>query len=399
MSANSPPAGWDQLAHECWIQGNNQKAIELTLQAINRYGSPKPLPLIKQLSYYIFLSGDPRAAAAFLNEGKKHYPDDVELLKNLSVCLSRSQQINEAIQVAQDLLKVTPNDPLVLDTLASCCSKTGDYEKASEYGSRSLQIKHEQSLKKEISWKPPSSRPSDWLSSQRSGRQSKNVIAFSLWGQQPTYLRGALDNMLAAHIYEGWTLRFYVDDSVPEDLIEALKSLGAEVFVEPADQSKRNKLTWRFKVANDPTVCRFLIRDVDSVLSLREKEAVDAWMASDKWFHVMRDWWTHTDLILAGMWGGMAGVLPDLADLLKKYKSPAMETDNIDQWFLRDEVWPLIYAHTLVHDRCFTHLDHKPWPGKTPEGNVHVGQDEFAARRVEQEKRLGKWMEKIQSLR
>lgn len=395
MSTHLLPAGWDQLAHDCWTEGQSQNAIELTLQAINRSGLLKPLPLIKQLSYYVFLSGDPRAAAAFLKEGRKHYPDDVELLKNLSVCLSRSQQNEEAIEVAQRILKMTPNDPLIHDTLASSFSKAGNYVKASEHGSASLQIKHDQSLKKPVLWIPPACRPSQWLSD----RNVNNVIAFSLWGQQLTYLRGALDNMLAAHIYEGWTLRFYVDDSVPKDLVQALQSCGAEIMAEEANQSKRSKLAWRFKVANDPSVGRFLIRDVDSVISLREKEAVEAWIASDKWFHVMRDWWTHTDLMLAGMWGGVAGVLPDLTDMLKKYKSPALETDNIDQWFLRDEVWGLIHAHALMHDRCFKHPDNKPWPGKTPEGNIHVGQDVYAAHRVEQEKRLGAWLEKIESLR
>lgn len=330
----------------------------------------------------------------FLKEGRKHYPDDVELLKNLSVCLSRSQQNEEAIEVARHILKMTPNDPLIHDTLASSFSKAGNYVKASEHGSTSLKIKHDQSLKKTVLWTPPAYRTNQWLSD----RNVNNVIAFSLWGRQHTYLRGALDNMLAAHIYDGWKLRFYVDDSVPSDLIEALKSLGAEIYIESPNQDKRNKLAWRFKVANDPSVGRFLIRDVDSIIGLREKEAVDEWIASDKWFHIMRDWWTHTDLILAGMWGGVAGILPNLTSMLTQYRSPAMETDNIDQWFLRDEVWKLIYDQALIHDRCFKHLDCKPWPEKTPEGDFHVGQDEFAARRVEQEKRLLNWLERIKSL-
>jgi len=395
MSANLQPAGWDQAAHERWTQGHHQIAIELTLQAINRSGTSKPLPLILQLSYYVFLLGDPKSAAAFLKEGRKHYPENIELLKNLSVCLGRSHQTEEAIEVAQHLIKITPNDPLVFDILASCYSRIGDYKKSSESGSTSLQIKHTQSIKNTTLWTPPSGSPRQWLST----KTDKNVIAFSLWGQQLAYLRGALDNMLVADIYAGWTLRFYVDDSVPSDLLEALRSLGAEIFVEAPNQLKKCRLAWRFKVANDPSVGRFLIRDVDSVLSQREKETVNEWIASDKWFHIMRDWWTHTDLILAGMWGGVAGILPDLTSMLMQYRSPAMETDNIDQWFLRDEVWRLIYDQALIHDRCFKHLDSTPWPGNAPEGTFHVGQDEFAARKNEQEQRLRSWIEKINCLR
>jgi hypothetical protein len=55
------------------------------------------------------------------------------------------------------------------------------------------------------------------------------------------------------------------------------------------------------------------VRDADSVLNLRERLAVDDWLASGRWFHIMRDWWSHTDLVLAGMWGGVAGVLPPCA--------------------------------------------------------------------------------------
>ena len=75
------------------------------------------------------------------------------------------------------------------------------------------------------------------------------------------------------------------------------------------------------------------------VLNLRERLAVDDWLASGRWFHIMRDWWSHTDLVLAGMWGGVAGVLPLLAPLMASYQPSTMETPNIDQWFLRDCLW------------------------------------------------------------
>ena len=40
--------------------------------------------------------------------------------------------------------------------------------------------------------------------------------------------------------------------------------------------------------------------------------AVDEWLTSGRYFHVMRDWFIHTDLIIAGMWGGVGGALPSL---------------------------------------------------------------------------------------
>lgn len=171
-------------------------------------------------------------------------------------------------------------------------------------------------------------------------------------------------------------------------MVDYLKSAGAQIALEPPNQDLRQKLSWRFKVANDGSVDRFLVRDVDSVLSQREVLAVHEWQKSDKSFHVMRDWWTHPDLILAGMWGGRAGILPDIWSLLLSYKPPHLETPNVDQWFLLDRVWPLIKNDLMIHDRFFRLFNSLPWPGTTPIGNRHVGQDIFTVYREEQVERI-----------
>jgi len=159
------------------------------------------------------------------------------------------------------------------------------------------------------------------------------------------------------------------------------------------------RLSRRFAVADDPSVGRFLVRDCDSVINAREARAVDEWIASGKPFHIMRDWWTHTDPVLAGMWGGMAGVLPSMRSLLGAYRSKHLETPNWDQWFLRDSVWPLIRDHALIHDRYFASRQAVPFPGDIPAGNLHVGQDEFAVRRVQQKELLARWIDKLPVLR
>ncbi len=75
------------------------------------------------------------------------------------------------------------------------------------------------------------------------------------------------------------------------------------------------------------------------------------------------------------MWGGIAGVLPDLNSLISKYHSGVMETPNIDQIFLRDSIWPLICNNSLIHDRYFESYNSKRWPEADPEGDLHVGQN------------------------
>ena len=140
------------------------------------------------------------------------------------------------------------------------------------------------------------------------------------------------------------------------------------------------------------------VRDCDSVVNAREAEAVRLWLDSDRAFHVIRDWWTHTDLMLAGMWGGVAGMLPDMEKLFLAYRGRAVETPNWDQWFLRDCVWGYVRESCVVHDRLFRVAGSEPLPGPMPRGNRHVGQDEYAVRRAEQDRELEDWIERLPCL-
>lgn len=389
------PSGWDAKAHSHWHEGEKQVAIDAVLKLLNSHGNEKPVPLVLQLGYYIFLAGDYAGAAHFLELARQHHPQHPELLLNLAVCLSRSDQPLLALERSQEVLILQPENVAAFDTLCVSLYKLGKSAEAAAAGAKALSLKDKAQKPHPLDWSLPLVLPSNMAC--MAGKCS--VIAFSMWGANPRYLRGAIDNALAASaVYENWTLRFYVDETVPLEVCNALSSLGGDVRFESSGQSLLQRLAWRFKVANDPEVGRFLIRDVDSVINQREALAVDEWVASDRWFHVMRDWWSHTDLILAGMWGGVAGVLPQFTEKLALYKSATMETANIDQWFLRDEVWCFVRTSCLVHDRCFSFADARPWPGLLPQGNVHVGQDVFAVQREAQETRLADWLPRLKSL-
>ena len=234
----------------------------------------------------------------------------------------------------------------------------------------------------------------------QTAQAGRDIISFSLWGDQPRYLRGALHNALRARlVYPGFTCRFYVDNSVPPDLVAALEGQGAEINSEQGEPTNRHRLTRRFLVADDEGVARYLVRDCDSLVNAREAAAVNVWLEGDAAFHVMRDWWTHTDPILAGMWGGRGGVLPPLAPLIDSYRSKQVETPNWDQWFLRDCVWPAIRTVSLVHDRLFETENSTPFPGIEPQGNLHVGQNEFAVRKAQQAEELARFKANVPSLK
>ena len=178
----------------------------------------------------------------------------------------------------------------------------------------------------------------------------RDVVAFSLWGTADIYRRGAVENArLLRSVYPGWTCRIYHDDSVPLEILAELDALGAERVVMPPGSGPVSGLYWRFLASDDPTVRRFVCRDCDSRVGPRERAAVEAWIASGKPFHVMRDHPLHSELMLAGMWGGTAGLLPPLEPLTASFA--AAEADRWqDQRFLRSHLWPLIADACLVHD-------------------------------------------------
>ena len=384
------PKGWDAQAHTLWSENKRLEAVQRVLIPINERAPKPPKPLLAQFAYYLFLLPDYRAAADILGRAHALYPDDLEVHINLATAQSRAKDYKAAIATAESYISKGGNDPNVFDMLAHSHYRAGDFAAAKAAGERALAIKDAGASA------PPGAKlqpiPADLDSKAK-------VIAFSLWGSNPRYLRGALHNVLAAkNVYPGWTCRFYVDSSVDAGFREALAGLGAELHTHRI-LGMPQRLSRRFAVADDAQVGRFLVRDCDSVVNDREARAVADWIDSGKPFHIMRDWWTHTDPVLAGMWGGIGGVLPSMRMLLGVYKPKHLETPNWDQWFLRDSVWPLIRDDALIHDRCFASRNAVPFPGGVPAGNIHVGQDEFAVRRNVQKKILGTWLDKLPVLR
>ncbi len=100
----------------------------------------------------------------------------------------------------------------------------------------------------------------------------KRVISFGLYGSKPKYTVGAIRNVELQKIYfPGWICRFYVTSDVPKDVIDKLISLGAEIKDIPTGMGYISGMFWRFLVASDPTIDRYIIRDSDSRLNARDR--------------------------------------------------------------------------------------------------------------------------------
>lgn len=186
------------------------------------------------------------------------------------------------------------------------------------------------------------------------------VISFCLWGDNPKYTVGAIRNAERAKMfYSGWDVWMYFADCVPKDIVQALSDLDCHMI--PMGEGSWKAMFWRFLPAANPNIT-VISRDTDSRLGIREKYAVDDWLASDKDFHIMRDHPYHATEILGGMWGARNGVIKDIDLWIAEYEQG--DFYQVDQNFLREIVYPKIKDNCVVHDPFF---DHKPFPGPNGE--------------------------------
>lgn len=181
------------------------------------------------------------------------------------------------------------------------------------------------------------------------------AISFSLFGNKPIYTTGMIENVrIARELYPDWQVVVYWS-SVPKQTIKRLEQEGA--VCRPG--KGKNGMFWRFAIAWDKQVERFLIRDADSRLNPREKRAVDEWIESGLKFHVIRDHPHHTYPVMGGTWGAVP--FSELVKALQSYQPPS-DFYTEDQIFLARTIWPLVREQTLQHDLCTRNL----WPDARP---------------------------------
>lgn len=178
---------------------------------------------------------------------------------------------------------------------------------------------------------------------------SKKIISFSLFGNNDIYCIGAIENAkLCSKIYEGWIARFYVDNSVPQNIIDELKKYDCEIILNEK-LGAYDGLFWRFKPLYDADVSIWISRDCDSRISHREKVCVDEWIASGKPVHIIRDSINHSYEIMAGMFGINNDIFK------QKYQIPNLiiqHSNNLtdDQTVLFERLWPMIQDDHMCHD-------------------------------------------------
>ncbi len=397
MAENFITKSLNLKAHDLFLKGNIQDAINIILIG---FKNGVNIEQLRQVSYYYTFLKKFNEAILYLKIYLNFNNSNIETLCNISTCYNRIGNYHESIKYNYRAISIKKDCYRAFDGLCQAFYKLGKLEEARNAGNKSLLLKdiHFTSNKNMIRFPDDDEAKKILLSADK----KKKVCSFSIFGKQPRYLRGAIYNVIVGkELFPEWTMRFYVDGTVPRELKEALRSLDAEVLEQKDGQSNYMKLCWRFLVASDPEVGRFMVRDCDAAFSLRESIVVDEWLESGKFFHIIRDHFMHSDLILAGLWGGVSGIFPNIQKMLEDYIiKNQVNSSHIDQLFLSQCIWPTIKKSCIIHDRCFDVFSPRRPPMKHfRTKNDHIGANRFASDKEWQEKSLAPWIQELPCLR
>jgi hypothetical protein len=182
----------------------------------------------------------------------------------------------------------------------------------------------------------------------------QRVISFSLYGNSPKYLQGALENIeLAKVYYPGWKCWFYCASTIPPEFFYKLIEVADKVISMP--EAPEGKMRgWRFLAAGSPDVDAAIFRDADSRLNQRGAAATQAWIDSDLPLHVMRDHEHHCcHKIYGGMWGLRAGAVPNMAQEIEAFPhwegTSDWRSQITDMAFTELVIWPKFKASQIMH--------------------------------------------------
>lgn len=212
--------------------------------------------------------------------------------------------------------------------------------------------------------------------------EDKCVVSMSIYGSNLMYLIGATRAIsYIKETYPGWLVYVYHDPQTSETILSGLRKYEPLVTLKSIDHPQQGTITgmfWRFLVANDPTVDRYIIRDADCRVGSRERAAVNDWINSGAQFHAMRDHPQHGVPMLGGMWGGVKGAIPKELLSDRFYRNDLtryMLNKGGDQHYLAEVIWPFARHSSVQHDSylCNQYPGSIPFPTQR-QGSQFVGE-------------------------
>jgi hypothetical protein len=207
----------------------------------------------------------------------------------------------------------------------------------------------------------------------------KVVFSFSLWGTNPKYTEGMIQNAKNIGVnFPDAYVYIYITDDVPTDIKEQLALFPNVCMLSSPKQEGSLNLFDRFLAIDDCDI--MFVRDTDSRIHDRDISCIGDFLSSNKTLHIIRDHKCHQNRIMGGMWG-----------LRKMRNKPSMKT-LIDQWKLRNKritsygcdqiflsmtIYNMCINSRLVHDRFALYIEESTdrVPFSVPiENNLFVGQ-------------------------
>ena len=329
------------------IEAGKGKDVIAQLKQVT--SQPKvPSDAFRMLAYAYFVTGQSVAGMLSLAQSRRTH-DDPEADLAFGRFLRGKSQFKGALDCFSAYLKEREGDVDAMALVTMTHHDLGDYDQMVQTGQACIAAADADARSTGIEpLKPKTKRTFD------PKNRKANIVAYSLFGDNPYYRDCAIaaaSQVLA--LYPSWSARFYCANTVPQETVERLRKFGAQVALVEDDGGDNRGLFWRFLPFDDPSVSHVLVRDVDSPITLRETEAVARWIASGYPFHAMRDHPNHLEPLMAGMWGGQTGHLPNMSELIDAFRTEN-ETRFVDQHFLRRAIWSRICDMTLSHDRYYT---------------------------------------------
>jgi hypothetical protein len=316
--------------------------------------------MARLLGFFWLRRQDAAKAVQYCDLASALLPGNTETVNNAMLALMQAGQWADVIPRGNDAIAEFGDMFQWHNNLCIAHGRLGDLAEARYHGTRCLEL-----ADSAIRGTPMHDLSSVPVPPFDASRPERNVISFSLYGDDERTMRSAIMNARAARfLYPGWTCHFHIDDRVPDAVVEAVSAEGARMLKVAGLPVEPFGPFWRFLVADDPNLDRFLVRDTHSLLNVRECLAVREWLGSGRHFHVMRDHYDHAELIIGGMWGGVRGALPPVGPWSQRYLAGRDDLPGraADQEFLRDRLWPTIRTSVMTHDSQFAFGEKQDFP-------------------------------------
>jgi glycosyltransferase involved in cell wall biosynthesis len=190
--------------------------------------------------------------------------------------------------------------------------------------------------------------------------ENRKIIAFSLWGQDPKYCQGAIENIkYAEKNYPGWQCVFYVGQDVTSNTIsEIMKHKNVFVMKVLDKPCNWTGMFWRYHAILDFPDSFIIFRDTDSRLTVRDKQSTVNWIEQSKYYCcLINDHPHHNVPIMGGAWGCVSN--EEIRKLFEEkislidYNSIKEDYWQVDQDFLAKHIYPAIEKYSLRLGRNF----------------------------------------------